>query len=114
MSFNFFTTKRVFRVAQYDRINDFVPFDLSGEKCLSSSSWFVNFTLLRSASVLIHSSLIQHPKSRFSRDNTRLKTQDVNLLRAGAVIRQAMKEGFAEVKSDQPQFDNGLRRSLTL
>src|ERR1035441_10016895 len=32
MIFNFFTTERVFRVAQYDGINDFVPFDLSGEK----------------------------------------------------------------------------------
>ena len=32
MSFNFFATKRVFRVAQYDGIDDFVAFDLSGEK----------------------------------------------------------------------------------
>ena len=32
MIFNFFSTERVFRVAQYDGINDFVPFDLSGEK----------------------------------------------------------------------------------
>ena len=32
MIFNFFATERVFRVAQYDGINDFVAFDLSGEK----------------------------------------------------------------------------------
>jgi hypothetical protein len=32
MIFNFFATERVFRVAQYDGVNDFVPFDLSGEK----------------------------------------------------------------------------------
>src|SRR5580700_10222230 len=32
MSFNFFTTKRVFRIGQYDGINDFVAFDLSGDK----------------------------------------------------------------------------------
>jgi hypothetical protein len=32
MSFNFLTTKRVFRVAQYDGIDDFVAFDLSGKK----------------------------------------------------------------------------------
>ena len=32
MSFNVFMTKRVFRVGQYDRIHDFVAFDLSGKK----------------------------------------------------------------------------------
>jgi hypothetical protein len=32
MSFNFFATKRFFRVGQYDGIDDFVAFDLSGEK----------------------------------------------------------------------------------
>jgi len=32
MSFNIFPTKRVFRVVQYDGIDDFVAFDLSGEK----------------------------------------------------------------------------------
>ena len=32
MSFNFFMTKRVFRVGQYDGIDDFVAFDLSGKK----------------------------------------------------------------------------------
>jgi hypothetical protein len=37
----------------------------------------VNFTLLRSASVLIHSSLIQYPQMAIQADNTRLKTQDV-------------------------------------
>ena len=34
MSFNFFTTKRVFRVVQYDGIDHFVAFDLSCEKRL--------------------------------------------------------------------------------
>ena len=34
MSFNFFTTKGVFRVSQDDGIHNFVAFDLSGEKCL--------------------------------------------------------------------------------
>jgi hypothetical protein len=34
MSFNFFTTKGVFRVSQYDGIHNFVAFDLSGEKRL--------------------------------------------------------------------------------
>jgi hypothetical protein len=32
--FNFFTTKRVLRVGQYDGIDDFVAFDLGGEKRL--------------------------------------------------------------------------------
>jgi len=32
MGFNFFMTKRVFRVGQYDGIHDFVAFNLSGEK----------------------------------------------------------------------------------
>src|SRR6478672_12670257 len=32
MSFNFFMTKRVFRVGQYDGIDDFVAFHLSGKK----------------------------------------------------------------------------------
>jgi len=34
MSFDFFPTKRVFRVVQYDGIDHFVAFDLSGEKRL--------------------------------------------------------------------------------
>jgi hypothetical protein len=69
MIFHFFATERVFRVAQYDGTNDFVAFELSGEERPSPSSWLVNFTLLRSESVLIHSSLIQPPKWRCSRNN---------------------------------------------
>src|ERR1700722_308572 len=34
MSFNFFTTKRVFRIVQYDGIDHFVALDLSGEERL--------------------------------------------------------------------------------
>jgi hypothetical protein len=32
MRFNFFTSKRIFRVGHYDGIDDPVAFDLSGEK----------------------------------------------------------------------------------
>ncbi len=32
MIFNVFSTERIFRVAQYDGINDFVAFDLGSEK----------------------------------------------------------------------------------
>ena len=45
-----------FALVNYDGINDFVAFNLCGHKNLSSgSSWIVNFTLLPSATVLIHS-----------------------------------------------------------
>jgi len=32
MTLNFFTTERVFRAGQYDRIDDFVAFNLSGDE----------------------------------------------------------------------------------
>jgi hypothetical protein len=77
MSFNFFATKRVFRVAQYDGINDFVPFHLSGEKC-----HLVQFLVREFHSSAIckrFDPLVAHSadKWRFNRNNTRLKTQDV-------------------------------------
>jgi len=59
MIFNFFSTERVFRVAQYDGINDFVPFDLSGEK--RALVQFLVGEFHSSAICKLHPSLIQLP-----------------------------------------------------
>src|ERR1700690_917730 len=75
MSFNFFTTKRAFRVVQYDGIDHIVALDLSGEKRLLVQflvGGFQSSTMRQRFNPLgVHSA----PKWRFSRDHTRLKTQ---------------------------------------
>jgi hypothetical protein len=57
MIFNFFSTEWGFRVAPYDGINDFVPFDLSGEK--RALVQFLVGEFHSSAICKLHSSLIQ-------------------------------------------------------
>jgi hypothetical protein len=77
MSFNFFMTKRVFRVGQYDGIHDFVAFDLSGKK--RPLGQFLVGEFHSSAIRQRFNPLVAHsaPPSGDSVEIIRLKTHDV-------------------------------------
>ena len=76
ISFNFFTTERVFRVGQYDGIDHFVAFNLSSEKRLPVqflAGEFHSSTICESFNPLVvHAA---PPSGDSVEDHTRLKTQ---------------------------------------
>ena len=90
MSFNFFMTKRVLRVGQYDGIHDFVAFDLSGEK--RPLVQFLVGEFHSSAICKRLNPLVAHsapPRWRFSRDKTPLRLKIPEAFHASLISNHA-------------------------